>query len=211
MRRWAAFTENGFLFEAFLPESEDESQVWTVRISRDTEVHMRPLRLTWPPQFGPDAGDIAALERFSEQEAAALAARGDVTVTPSEAVPPMPDTGTLPIDLMTGAIAFQLLQGFDDVMEAWAMTDDERRRWLARRSDQPIRRLFAWAITADDRERLRQTLMLHSLLMKHFRSIDATAQWLRTPRLERAAVDELERSEALTRLLREFDGSDGVP
>lgn len=211
MRLWAAFTENGFLFEAFLPESEDESQVWTVRISRGAEAHMHQLRLTWPPQFGPDGGDIAALERLSEQQAAALAARGDVTVTPSEAVPPTPDAGTLPTDPMAGAIAFQLLRGFDDVMEAWAMTDDERRRWLGRRSDQPIRRLFAWAITADDRERLRQTLMLHSLLVKQFRSSDATAQWLRTPRLERAAVDELEHSEALTRLLREFDGSDEVP
>jgi len=47
---WAAFKENGFLFEALLPESDDEDLVWTVRISRGNEVNTHQMKLIWPPR-----------------------------------------------------------------------------------------------------------------------------------------------------------------
>lgn len=211
MRLWAAFKENGFLFEALLPESDDEDLVWTVRISRGNEIHTHRLKLIWPPRFGPDAGDIEMLERFSEQQARALADRSDVTVSATESVQPPPGSDTWPADPLTGAQAYQLLERFDGVMGAWSMADDERRRFLRRNPDQPVRRLFAWAISADDRARLKQIVALQTRLQEQFPSDVDMAHWLRTPRSSeqgtKTPLDEIGDSDGLAHLLRQLEAS----
>lgn len=67
MIKWAEFIDGNFLYEAFLPEHEQEACEWLLRAScRGHILAERRRSLTWPPKFGPDGGDVAALEAMTE-------------------------------------------------------------------------------------------------------------------------------------------------
>lgn len=63
MIKWGEFRDGAFLFEAFLPEHEEQQLSWVMRTSsRGHVVDERRIQLVWPPRFGPDAVDVARLE-----------------------------------------------------------------------------------------------------------------------------------------------------
>jgi hypothetical protein len=62
MDEWSRFELGGHLFVAFLPSSDDEDQVFTLVVSKDgRELRREAIPLLHRPIFGPDAGDVAAL------------------------------------------------------------------------------------------------------------------------------------------------------
>ncbi|HEY6940095.1 hypothetical protein [Dokdonella sp.] len=63
MLKWSEYSQDGVLFEAYLPGHELEDQQWLIRASRDgVLLAERRIELTWVPRFGPDAGDVAQIE-----------------------------------------------------------------------------------------------------------------------------------------------------
>jgi hypothetical protein len=91
MIKWNEFEENEVLYEAFLPEHEKEACGWLVRASRRGHVLAeRRLTLTWPPRFGPDVGDVAALEAMVDtlvnelKDTPAPVGNGSYMPTPSQ-------------------------------------------------------------------------------------------------------------------------------
>jgi hypothetical protein len=65
---WARVELGDDTFIASLPACADEAQVFTVRVGRGaTEIRADTVPLIHPPIFGPDGGDVAAMEeRFEE-------------------------------------------------------------------------------------------------------------------------------------------------
>jgi len=70
---FAAFEERGYRVEAFMPGSANEPRVWTIRVTRRGElVREATVRMTHEPRFGPDAGDVQALEEETDRLLATL-------------------------------------------------------------------------------------------------------------------------------------------
>jgi hypothetical protein len=97
MIKWSEFTEDNVLYEAFLPEHEQETCMWLLRASSRGHILLeRFLALTWPPRFGPDAGDVAALEASVDRlmnevlQTPTPIGEGSYTPAASELSPPEP-------------------------------------------------------------------------------------------------------------------------
>lgn len=74
MIKWAEFRQDDVLYEAFLPEHEREIQEWLLRASsRGHVLEERRRTLSYEPRFGPDSGDVAALEAELDKAIARVA------------------------------------------------------------------------------------------------------------------------------------------
>lgn len=64
MLKWAQFVDEDTLYEAFLPESDLDGRAWVLRaIRRRHVVAERRVPMVHRPTFGPDSGDVLALEK----------------------------------------------------------------------------------------------------------------------------------------------------
>lgn len=63
MLKWAEFVDENTLYEAFLPESDLDGSAWLLRaVRRGHVVAERAVPMVHRPAFGPDSGDVLALE-----------------------------------------------------------------------------------------------------------------------------------------------------
>lgn len=63
MLKWAEFVDENTLYEAFLPESDLDGSTWLLRaVRRGNIVAERSVPMVHRPTFGPDSGDVLALE-----------------------------------------------------------------------------------------------------------------------------------------------------
>ena len=78
---YGSFAEGGYLVEAFMPAGYAQPQQWTVRFYKtglaepepgDIPVAVVTVPMVYAPRFGPDAGDVAALEQATDELLAAL-------------------------------------------------------------------------------------------------------------------------------------------
>src|SRR5689334_14769802 len=111
MIKWSEFFELGVLFEAFLPEHERERHAWLLRVSRNGHIlEERYVGLTWPPRFGPDAGDVAVLEGELDGALARVGEGRNAPLSPGDYVPrPSEVADTSP---WTYAVLHQLLSDY---------------------------------------------------------------------------------------------------
>ncbi|MDT4965974.1 MAG: hypothetical protein QOJ64_711 [Acidobacteriota bacterium] len=63
MTSFASFEERGYTVQAFMPSGSTEPLVWTIRITRGEElIREATVPMSYEPRFGPDVGDVQALE-----------------------------------------------------------------------------------------------------------------------------------------------------
>ena len=63
MRLFGDFEEKGYRFRAFIPEAASEGIAFRVEILHaDKPLHEFRVPMVYEPRFGPDAGDVRALE-----------------------------------------------------------------------------------------------------------------------------------------------------
>ena len=99
MIKWREYRENGIVFEAFIPEHEQEQLAWLLRASYNGHILVdRRIRMTWMPRFGPDAGDVSTIEEELETLIATISIdaptgpRGAYSPAAFEALPSDPYT-----------------------------------------------------------------------------------------------------------------------
>ena len=67
MRLFGDFEEKGYRFRAFIPEAESDGIAFKVEISHaDKALHEFRVPMLYEPRFGPDAGDVRALEAVTD-------------------------------------------------------------------------------------------------------------------------------------------------
>ncbi|GEM_PF-3459012 len=67
-KRWSHFAERGYLFVAYMPSKRMVPPRFMVKVFRNgRQVRGFYSSMTYDPVFGPDAGDVAVLERTSAQ------------------------------------------------------------------------------------------------------------------------------------------------
>jgi hypothetical protein len=68
MTEWSRFERGGDTFIASLPDSAAEAQVFAICVMRgDRVIRSETVPLIHQPIFGPDVGDVAALEERVEE------------------------------------------------------------------------------------------------------------------------------------------------
>lgn len=68
MDEWSRFELKGHVFVAYLPSSREEPKVFTLVVSKEgQEVRRETVPLLYEPVFGPDVGDVAALNERVEE------------------------------------------------------------------------------------------------------------------------------------------------
>lgn len=73
MQEWSRFELSGHVFIAYLPSNDQEPQHFTISVLKDgTEIRRETVPLLYRPVFGPDVGDVAALNAKVEQIIAEL-------------------------------------------------------------------------------------------------------------------------------------------
>jgi hypothetical protein len=79
---YANFAEKGFDFAAFMPASDVEPNKWRVVVAVNRRwVFEYEVPMAYAPVFGPDAGDVAALEEVTDKVVGLL---GDDGVIPGD-------------------------------------------------------------------------------------------------------------------------------
>lgn len=64
--RWSHFSERGYLFIAYMPSKRTIPPRFMVKVFRNgRQIREFYSSMTYEPVFGPDAGDVAVLERTS--------------------------------------------------------------------------------------------------------------------------------------------------
>lgn len=128
MIKWSEFEEGGVLYEAFLREHEKEPCGWLVRAScRGHVLAERRLSLTWPPRFGPDVGDVAALKATAEmlinqqQDKALPVGKGTYAPVPSQMSAPEP---------ILHAMLYSLVQQYAEAERFLGLTETQTAEYL---------------------------------------------------------------------------------
>jgi len=68
MSIWGEFDIGEHHFTASLPDSDTESQDWTIVVTKHgEEVRRETIPLTYRPRFGPDVGDVGELNGRIEE------------------------------------------------------------------------------------------------------------------------------------------------
>lgn len=168
MIKWSEFSEGDSLFEAFLPEHDRESCAWLLRWSRNGHIiEERRIRLTWPPRFGPDAGDVAQIEavldtliaRLPAQQA--LQSRGDYIPEPFSPLPSSPE--------VLAALAICLAE-FVKAEASLGLNPEETRRFLRLPDRAKADGFYPMAITPERDGRMRRLIALSTLLERDARA-----------------------------------------
>ena len=162
MLKWRDYEEDGTLFEVFLPEHDRESSSALLRaVCRGHIVAERWVHLTWRPTFGPDEGDVAALDAELDGLIVELASK------------PAPETGGSyvpgpvqiePPDPFVHAEAATTLTQFQSAMAALEMDPVQVGAWLALPDGCSVDDLFPVALTPPRAHCMRKAIALQQLV-----------------------------------------------
>lgn len=68
MKLYGAFDLNNYKFTAEFPSTDEENLEWKITIKKDDKVvHEHVVPMIYKPIFGPDVGDVEALNAFIEK------------------------------------------------------------------------------------------------------------------------------------------------
>ncbi|MBS0575062.1 MAG: hypothetical protein JSS45_01350 [Proteobacteria bacterium] len=166
MIKWRECTEGDILFEAFLPEHDhDHEMQWLLRASRSGHVLAeRSGSLTWRPTFGPDGGDVAAIDAEIDQllpEVAAMpvsAEPGPYQPGPAQIAEPNP---------IEHAVLFNLLEQGQGAVAALGVPSDLLTQFLDLSEGCCLEDLYPIALSGRRAQRLQRLVALHHLVIKH--------------------------------------------
>lgn len=168
MIKWSEFREGEDLYEAFLPEHNHESSAWLLRWSCNGHViEERRIRMTWPPRFGPDQGDVAQIEAVLD----ALIASGSRPQLPESRGEYLPvPFSPLPSELAVLAGLAVLLAEYVDAERALGLIDDQTRTFLGLPDRAKADGFYPVAITPEREGRMRRVIALARLLERDSRA-----------------------------------------
>jgi hypothetical protein len=162
MLKWHELEEGQTLYEAFLPEHDLDPQEWLLRaVRRGHVVAERRVPLVWRPTFGPDGGDIAALEAALESLIADLGAEAPPTTDGSYVRRPVE---IAPPDPWQHASQYSILEEFTSAISALEFGDAEAAAWLELPSGYPVVGLLPVGVTSSRYQRMRQVVALYHLV-----------------------------------------------
>jgi hypothetical protein len=197
MLKWSEYRESGVLFEAYLPEHEAEPQEWLLRASRDGWILVeQQLRLDWTPRFGPEVGDIAALESALDELLRKLAA-GALDKSPSELLaapmyePPAPQLRAS--NPLSDALRSHALQYYCEITKALALEPDVCSQFIGLAADRPVEGLLPCAVTEAMAERMGLVVAVGIALLRY--PEPQRAVWLGQLRsaMEGGTIDDVRR------------------
>ena len=184
MIKWCEFRDGDRLFEAFLPEHETEPQEWLLRASCLNQImEERRVRLTWPPRFGPDAGDVAAIE--AELDSVIASTASHPMKSGGEKCIPGPIEIANP-DPYLHAVLGALLAEYLDAEKSIGLTLDQSRTYLELPVMTDAEGLYPMAITPKRDGRMRRLIALANVL-RH----DARAQARKNELLSATLADDV--------------------
>lgn len=203
MLKWSEYSQDGVLFEAYLPGHELEDQQWLIRASRDgVLLAERRIELTWVPRFGPDAGDVAQIEAALDAMLKALSsgrldASADGRRVTYEAVHPhLKENNPL-----NAALAFGALEDYGNAIKVLDLDESMCRAFAGLPADLPIAGTLPMMVTHAMRERMAAVgnvlvqlrMMKDPFRRRHF--VSQLAAEMSVGRLEgiRALSEELTR------------------
>lgn len=167
MIKWGEFKDGDAVFEAFLPEHNAESDAWLLRSSRHGHIlEERRVRLTWPPRFGPDSGDVAQIEAELDASMARVA-QLQPSAMPGTYVPgPCNEAPTEPHVL---AVLANLLTEYVEAEKALGLTHDQSRAYLSLPDGASAGDLYPIAITPDRDGRIHRLIGLARVVARDSR------------------------------------------
>ncbi len=162
MIKWSEFREGEVLYEAFLPEHEEEPCDWLIRASsRGHILGERRHPLTWPPKFGPDAGDVAAVEAITEvmitEVAAADVPDGEGTYVPST-------VDLSPSEPILHAMLYALVEQYAQAEGSLGLSEEQSASYLGLPICAGARGLYPFAVTRNRDDRMNRLIALDHAL-----------------------------------------------
>lgn len=163
MIKWAECREGDVLFEVFLPEHDRESSGCLLRaICHGQIVQERQIRLTWPPRFGPDMGDVAAIE--AELEALSQ----EIAQHPM----PMARTGSyapgsvesVPQDPVVHALLYSLIEAYVEAESMLSITPEQTVAYLELPTGVTAKGLYPIAVIQRREHRMRRMIAMANLI-----------------------------------------------
>lgn len=174
MIKWGEFRDGDAVFEAFLPEHDRESGGWLLRQSCNGHIiEERRVRLTWPPRFGPDVGDVAQIE--AELDALITSEPGRKPPETRGKYMPTPFS-PLPSDLTVLAALATCLSEFVEAARALALSDEQTRAYLYLPERAIADGLYPVAITPRRESRMLRVIALARLLERDNRAESRRAE-----------------------------------
>jgi hypothetical protein len=156
--KWGEFKDGNAVFEAFLPEHDRESSAWLLRSSRHGHVlEERRVRLTWPPRFGPDSGDVAKIEAELDASMARVAPLQPPATQGGYVPGPCDDVASEPHVL---AVLAALLAEYVDAEKALGLTEEQSRTYLGLPHGTRADGLYPMAVTPKRDGQMRRMIAL---------------------------------------------------
>lgn len=165
MIKWGEFHEGDVLYEAFLPEHEQEPCEWLVRAScRGHILGERHLSLTWPPKFGPDVDDVAAVEAMAGTLITELAN----APVPDGAGAYVPATIDLPpTEPILHAMLYAVIEQYAQAEASIGLSEEQSAAYLGLPVRAAARGLFPFAVTSARDDRMHRLIALDHVLKNH--------------------------------------------
>ena len=165
MLKWGEFTEGETLYEAFHPESDKDGGSWLIRVVlRGHVVAERHVPMLYRPTFGPDIGDVAALEAALDQ----LIGEVKNQAIPHDSGPYVALSVQIESpDPMLHATCYALLEQFPAASRDLGMPLESIAKLLSLPEGWTVEDLYPVAVTAERQARIRRVLALKSLADRH--------------------------------------------
>ncbi|MBS0598832.1 MAG: hypothetical protein JSR92_16275 [Proteobacteria bacterium] len=165
MLKWRDYSENGTLFEAFLPECDAEGISALLRaVRRGHVVAEHRVSLTWRPTFGPDGGDVQAMDAALDGMISDLASQeppeSEGTYVPGPVEIDEPDP-------YRHASLHALLEASKDAMTALEVSPEQVQGLLGLPNGCALDDLYPLAITPRRADGMHKAIALRRLLETH--------------------------------------------
>ena len=162
MIKWSESNDGDVLYEAFLPEHEEEPCHWLIRAScRGHILAERTESLTWPPRFGPDVDDVAVLRGLTDTLAKDLTPYampdGEGNYAPAPVEVPQPEP-------ILHALQYALIQEYVEAEVSIGLTDAQSAAYLNFPVVAGASGLYPMAVTPQRDHRMRGIVALDRLL-----------------------------------------------
>jgi len=160
--KWSEFREGDVLYEAFQPEHEQEGCAWILRAScRGHILSEQHLRMTWPPRFGPDAGDVAALEALAEKMVETLST---VEIPQGEGAYVVSTQPLPPVEPLVHAVLYALVEQYAQAAHSVGLSAAQSAAYLELSVGALASGLFPVAVTPERDRRMRRLIALDHAL-----------------------------------------------